>query len=93
MISPEQAIQAVHEITGQHRGYRALHAKGFLVAGSFTATAEARALSRAAHLTGEPVPTLVRFSNGAGSPHQPDNQPGIRGMSGGSDRLPRWCYL
>jgi len=81
MISPEQAIQAVHEITGQHRGYRALHAKGFLVAGSFTATAEARALSRAAHLTGEPVPTLVRFSNGAGSPHQPDNQPGIRGMA------------
>jgi catalase len=81
LISPEQAIQAVHEISGEHRGYRALHAKGFLVAGTFTATAEARALSRAAHLTGEPVPTLVRFSNGAGNPQQPDNKPGIRGMA------------
>jgi catalase len=81
MITPEQAIQAVHELAGEHRGYRALHAKGFLVSGTFTATAEAAALSRAAHLTGDPVPTVVRFSNGAADPNQPDGAPGVRGMA------------
>ena len=81
MVSPEQAIQACHELFGQHPGCRALHAKGFLVAGSFTATSEARTLSRAAHLSGEPVPTVVRFSNGTGNPDEPDNKPGIRGMA------------
>ena len=81
MVSPEQAIAATHELFGQHPGCRALHAKGFLVAGSFTATAQAGALSRAAHLTGEPMPAVVRFSNGTGNPDEPDNKPGIRGMA------------
>ena len=81
MVSPEQAIEATHELFGQHPGCRALHAKGFLVAGSFTATAEARTLSRAVHLSGAEVPALVRFSNGTGNPAEPDNKPGIRGMA------------
>jgi catalase len=81
MVSPEQAIEACHALFGQHPGCRALHAKGLLVAGSFTATAEAHTLSRAAHLSGEPVPTVVRFSNGTGNPGEPDNKPGIRGMA------------
>jgi catalase len=81
VVSPDQAIEATHELFGQHRGCRALHAKGFLVAGSFTATAQARMLSRAAHLTGDPIPAVVRFSNGTGNPDEPDNEPGIRGMA------------
>jgi catalase len=81
VVSPEQAIEATHELFGRHPGSRALHAKGFLVAGSFTATAEARTLSRAVHLSGEAVPALVRFSNGTGNPDEPDNKAGIRGMA------------
>src|SRR6185312_6870262 len=37
--------------------------------------------SRAAHLSGERVPALVRFSSGSGNPQQPDNAPGVRGMA------------
>lgn len=81
MVTPEQAIEAVHEQSGRHPGCRALHAKGFLVTGSFTANAAAASLSRAAHLRGDAVPALVRFSNGAGKPRQADNKPGVRGMA------------
>jgi catalase len=81
MVTPEQAIEAVHEQSGYHPGCRALHAKGLLVRGSFTANAGSASLSRAAHLNGDTVPALVRFSNGAGSPRQADNKPGVRGMA------------
>ncbi len=66
MITPEQAVDAVNERFGRHAGYRALHAKGLLLKGSFTATSAAAALTRAAHMQGEPVPVTVRFSNGSG---------------------------
>ncbi len=49
---------------GLSPGNRALHAKGKLYRGTFTATAEAAQLSRAAHLSGSAVPALIRFSNG-----------------------------
>jgi catalase len=81
MVTPEEAIEAVHQQAGNHPGYRALHAKGFLVRGSFTANADAHLLSRAAHLSGDALPALVRFSNGAGKPNQADNKPGVRGMA------------
>jgi catalase len=81
MVTPEQAIEAVHEQSGYHPGHRALHAKGLLFVGTFTASAGAASLSRAAHLTGDTVPALVRFSNGAGKPKQADNTPGVRGMA------------
>ena len=47
----------------------------------FTATAAAASLSRAAHLRGEPVPALVRFSNGSGRPGAPDWARDRRGMA------------
>jgi catalase len=81
MVTPEQAIEAVHEQSGYHPGCRALHAKGLLLRGSFTANSEAASLSRAAYLSGDAVPALVRFSNGAGNPRQADNKPGVRGMA------------
>jgi catalase len=81
MVTPEQAIEAVHEQSGYHPGCRALHAKGLMLRGSFTANAESASLSRATHLSGETVPALIRFSNGAGNPTQADNKPGIRGMA------------
>jgi catalase len=81
MVTPEEAIEAVHQLSGTHPGCRALHAKGFLLRGSFTASAGAAALSRAAHLRGDRVPALVRFSNGSGNPAQADNRPGVRGMA------------
>ena len=81
MVTPEQAIDAIRGTGGAQPGERALHAKGKLYRGTFTATAEAAQLSRAAHLNGSAVPALIRFSNGAGNPAQRDNAPGIRGMA------------
>ena len=58
MVTPEDAIAAVHDTFGAHPGYRALHAKGFLYSGQFTATPEAAGLSRAAHFDGERRPRV-----------------------------------
>lgn len=81
MVTSDQAIDAIRGTGGAQPGHRALHAKGKLYRGTFTATAEAARLSRAAHLSGSTVPALIRFSNGTGNPAQRDNAPGIRGMA------------
>jgi catalase len=81
VVTPDQAIDAIRETGGAQPGNRALHAKGKLYRGTFTATPEAAALSRAGHLSGAAVPALIRFSNGSGNPRQPDNAPGVRGLA------------
>jgi catalase len=80
-VSPGQATDAANEAFGRHPGYRALHAKGTLVKGTFLATAEAAALTRAAHLQGEAVAVTARFSNGGGDPKVPDYAPDVRGFA------------
>jgi catalase len=74
------ALQAVNG--GPHPGYRAVHAKGTVCEGTFTATPEASKLSRASHLQGDPVETTVRFSNASGHPRAKDADPiAGRGMA------------
>jgi catalase len=68
----EEIVDALNAIGGVHPGYRAVHAKGTFCSGSFTAGPEARELSRAGHLQGEPVRATVRFSNASGNPHARD---------------------
>lgn len=85
-VDPEEAIDRVNGVFGEHHA-RALHAKGQFFSGTFTATAEAAALSRAGHLQGSPVPVWVRWSNGSGHPRVPDGAPDVRGMAV-SFRLP-----
>jgi catalase len=77
----EQAVEAINDISGSHPGHRAAHAKGTLVAGTFTATPEAARLTRAAHMQGPPVRATVRFSNGGGNPDIPDYAREGRGMA------------
>jgi catalase len=77
----EQLVDAMHGIYGAHPGRRALHAKGTWCEGTFIATPEAAELSRAAHLQGQPVTALVRFSNGSGDPESHDAQREVRGMA------------
>jgi catalase len=81
VVTPDQAIDAIRATGGAQPGNRALHAKGKLYHGTFTATPDAAALSRAAHLSGATVPALIRFSSGSGNPRQPDNAPGVRGLA------------
>lgn len=68
-------LDALYATFGHHPGFRITHAKGMLLRGSFTATREAPALSRAAHFQGQPVPVLVRFSNFSGLPGTADGDP------------------
>lgn len=81
MTTPEQALEHIHARFGEHARHRALHAKGVLCEGSFTATPAARELTRAGHMAGEPVTTTVRFSNGSGDPAVPDYEPDVRGLA------------
>jgi catalase len=80
-VTPDGAVDAAHQVFGRHQGFRALHAKGTLLKGTFTATSEAGALTRAAHMQGEPVPVTARVSNGGGDPDVPDYQPDVRGLA------------
>jgi catalase len=81
VVTPGRVIDICNEVFGKHAGLRALHAKGTLIKGTFTASPEAAALTRAPHMQGEPVDVTVRFSNGSGDPEEPDYAQDVRGMA------------
>ncbi|MEZ5096068.1 MAG: catalase [Nocardioides sp.] len=81
MTDAREAVDRIAAATGAERGHRTLHAKGRFYQGSFTASPEAAALCRAGHLQGEPVPVLVRWSNGSGHPRNRDDAQDVRGMA------------
>lgn len=78
---PVAAVDVINARFGSHPRRRALHAKGTWCRGTFTAERAAAAVSRAAHLQGEPVPVLARLSNGGGDPGVPDYAPDVRGLA------------
>src|ERR1035441_7895384 len=63
------------QIFGIHSGFRAAHAKGLLLTGTFTPAAEAQSLTKAPHVVRESTPVTARFSNSTGLPQIPDNKP------------------
>ena len=72
---PMATVDALNKLSGgPHAGFRANHAKGVLVAGSFTPAKGAAAFSKAPHFA-RSVPVLVRFSNATGVPNLPDADP------------------
>jgi catalase len=80
-VTPDQAVDAANDVFGRHPGHRALHAKGTLLAGTFTATPAGKRLTRAAHMQGEPVKVTARVSNASGDPDTPDYLPDVRGLA------------
>jgi catalase len=70
---------------GIHPGFRPAHAKGILLTGVFTPSAEAVSLTCAPHIQRNSTPVTVRFSDFAGIPTVPDNDP--QGAS------PRGCAI
>lgn len=70
---------------GIHPGFRPAHAKGILLTGVFTPSSEATSLTRAPHIQRNSTPVTVRFSDFAGVPAVPDNDP--QGAS------PRGCAI
>ena len=82
---PEQIVDAFNGVFGVHPGARATHAKGVVLEGTFTPTASATNVSKAAHLQKKKtsVPATIRFSASTGLPAIPDTDPGAspRGMA------------
>src|SRR5438132_8117498 len=80
---PEQIVDAFNGVFGVHPGARSNHAKGVVVEGTFTPSASAASVSKAAHLQKQktPVPVTVRFSDGSGLPTVPDTNEMHRGMA------------
>jgi catalase len=75
-VSPEVgAVDALQALFGKHPGLRTNHAKGVVLQGRFTPSADAAALSKAAIFAGAAVPVVVRFSNPTGKPDIPENDP------------------
>jgi catalase len=68
-------LQQFETIFGQHPGFRPAHAKGIMLTGTFTPSADASTLTRAPHITRSSTPVTVRFSNSTGLPLIPDNDP------------------
>ena len=69
---PVQIVDAMNKAFGTHPGFRANHAKGVVVEGSFKASPEAPALSKAKLFDGSTIPATVRFSDSTGVPNLPD---------------------
>jgi catalase len=76
-----QLVETMRALAGAHPGFRPAHAKGFVCAGTFRPSADARSMTRAPHLQGGPVPTVVRFSNANGNPDVHDGVPNVRAMA------------
>ena len=70
---------------GIHPGFRPAHAKGILLAGLFTPSSEASSLTTATHINRHSTPVTVRFSDFAGIPTVPDNDP--------QNASPRGCAI
>lgn len=75
----EEVVDAINDISGRHEGHRAAHAKGTLMAGTFTPSAAG--LTTAAHLQSDPVNVTARLSNGGGNPAIPDYAREGRGLA------------
>ena len=69
--SPQQMVDALHSAFGVHHA-RAVHAKGILLTGTFTPSADAQRLAKAAVFSSGTVPITARFSDFTGIPDIPD---------------------
>jgi catalase len=80
--TPDELVDALNGVFGQHHA-RAVHAKGVTLEGTFAPSDTASGISKAPHLQKASVPVVVRFSDFAGVPSIPDNDPHAspRGMA------------
>ncbi|MEA2221571.1 MAG: catalase [Solirubrobacteraceae bacterium] len=75
----ERTLGNMERNIGYVPGYRRAHARGVAFRGTFTATADAAALTTAEHMQGDPIGVVVRLSNGAGNPYTADKSSAKKG--------------
>jgi len=71
----QDILKQFDTIFGLHPGFRPAHARGVMLAGTFTPSPDALSLTRAPHITRNSTPVTVRFSSSTGLPQIPDNDP------------------
>ena len=76
-----QLVETMRTVAGPHPGFRPVHAKGIVCLGTFRAAPTAKGVSRAPHLQGQAVPTVMRFSNASGDPDVHDGIPNARALA------------
>ncbi|KAF2000273.1 heme-dependent catalase [Amniculicola lignicola CBS 123094] len=83
VVETSQGLKdALQHLFGKHPGFRPAHAKGHLLTGTFTPSAEAASLTKAYHFN-NPTPITARFSSSTGIPEIPDTDANAnpRGMA------------
>src|ERR1700744_5750750 len=74
---PTQIVDLANKVDGVHPGFRAFHAKGVVVEGTFKASPSASQFSRAALFNRNSIPVTARFSDGSGMPMVADGSPAM----------------
>ena len=76
-----QLVETLRALAGSHPGFRPAHAKGIVCSGTFRGSPDARRVTRAPHFQGQPIPTIIRYSNASGDPNVHDGLPNNRALS------------
>jgi catalase len=76
-----QIVETMRALAGSHPGFRPVHAKGIVCSGTFRGAPQARGVSRAPHLQGQAVPTVIRFANASGNPDVHDGLANTRSLA------------
>jgi len=76
-----QLVETMRALAGSHPGFRPVHAKGIVCSGTFRGASNAGRVSRAPHLQGQTVPTVLRFSNSSGNPDVHDGLASTRALA------------
>ena len=76
-----QIVETMRALAGSHPGFRPVHAKGIVCSGTFRGAPQARDVSRALHLQGQAVPTVIRFANASGNPAVHDGLANTRSLA------------
>jgi catalase len=76
-----EIVETMRALAGSHPGFRPVHAKGIVCFGTFSGAPEARGVSRAPHLQGQSVPTVIRFANASGNPGVHDGLANTRSLA------------
>ena len=76
-----QLVETMRALAGSHPGFRPVHAKGIVCSGTFRGSGQAGSVSRAQHLQGQTVPSVIRFSNASGDPDVRDGVANARAMA------------
>jgi catalase len=76
-----QLVEAMRALAGSHPGFRPAHAKGIVCSGTLRGAPDAPRMSRAPHLQGQAVPTVMRFSNASGNPGVHDGLANTRALA------------